>query len=78
MTLLLSFVEFEQLPDEPGKAELLDGELLQSPPGKIKQMEIVRRIHVLLMNAVDKGAVPGRLGPAYSQTGYKFSSKVWL
>ena len=78
MTLLLSFEEFEQLPDEPGKAELLDGELLQSPPGKIKHMEIVRRIHVLLMNAVDKGAVPARLGDVYFETGYKFSSRRWL
>jgi Uma2 family endonuclease len=78
VTLLLSFEEFEQLPDEPGKAELLDGELLRLPPAKRKHSELVRRIHVLLMHAVDKDTVPVRLGPAYSQTGYKFSSKVWF
>ena len=57
MTLLLSFEEFEQLPDEPGKAELLDGELLRLPPAKRKHSELVRRIHVLLMHAVDKDTV---------------------
>jgi len=29
-TTLLSFEEFEQLPDEPGKVELLDGELIET------------------------------------------------
>ena len=78
VTTLLSFEEFEQLPDEPGKVELLDGELIQSPPAKFKHSELVRRIYVRLVPAVENAEVSARLGPAYSQTGYKFSSKVWL
>ena len=31
-TALLSFEEFEHLPAEPGKDELLDGELFHLPP----------------------------------------------
>ena len=33
-TSLLTFEEFEQLPDDPGKLELLDGELIRLPPAK--------------------------------------------
>ena len=40
---LLSFEEFEQLPDEPGKLEFLDGELIQLPPAKFNHMEIAHR-----------------------------------
>jgi Uma2 family endonuclease len=78
VTTLLSFEEFERLPDEPGKAEFLDGELIQSPPAKWKHSELVRRIHVRLMPAVENAEVAPRLGPAYSHTGYKFSSRAWL
>jgi hypothetical protein len=31
-TSLLTFEEFERLPDEPGKLELLHGELFHVPP----------------------------------------------
>jgi Uma2 family endonuclease len=78
VTTLLSFEEFERLPDEPGKVELLDGELIQSPPAKRKHSELVRRIDVRLMPAVENAEVSARLGPAYSHMGYKFSSRVWL
>jgi len=77
-TTLLSFEEFEQLPDEPGKVELLDGELIQLPPAKRKHMEVARRIHILLMRAVDKAGTSARLGEVYFETGYKFSSRAWL
>jgi hypothetical protein len=29
---LLTFAEFEQLPEEPGRCELLDGEITRLPP----------------------------------------------
>jgi Uma2 family endonuclease len=77
-TTLLSFEEFEQLPDEPGKVELLDGELIQLPPAKRRHMEISRRIHVLLMRAVEKAGATVRLGEVYFETGYKFSNRAWL
>src|ERR1019366_2578743 len=47
-TTLLSFEEFERLPDEPGKLELLDGELIQLPPAKRKHVDIAHRIYDLL------------------------------
>ena len=57
-TTILSFEEFERLPDEPGKVELLDGELIQLPPAKRKHMELVRRIMILLTRAVENGMLP--------------------
>src|ERR1035437_139472 len=77
-TTLLSFEEFEQLPDEPGKVELLDGELIQLPPAKFKHMEVVRRIMALLMDAVDKAGASANLGAVYPETGYKFGKRAWL
>ena len=77
-TTLLSFEEFEQLPDEPGKLEFLDGELIQLPPAKFKHMEIARRIQIMLMRAVTKAGASARLGEVYFETGYKFDSNAWL
>ena len=77
-TTLLSFEEFERLPDEPGKVQLLDGELIQLPPAKLKHMEVARRIHVLLVRAADKAGASAKLGEVYFETGYKFSSTAWL
>jgi Uma2 family endonuclease len=77
-TTLLSFEEFEQLPDEPGKLELLDGELIQLPPAKRKHVEIAHRIYDLLKPVVDKAEASARLGGAYHEMGYKFSSRAWL
>ena len=77
-TTLLSFEEFEQLPDEPGKLEFLDGELIQLPPAKRKHMEIAHRIHALLKHGVDKAEASARLGGAYLEMGYKFGTGAWL
>jgi Uma2 family endonuclease len=41
-TSIFSFAEFEQLPDEPGKTELLDGELIVSPP-PIRDHSVIAR-----------------------------------
>ena len=78
MTLLLSFEEFEQLPTEPGKVELLDGELIQLPPAKLKHMDVTRRIYLLLVRAVAGAENSANLGEVYFETGYKFSSRAWL
>ena len=77
-TTLLSFEEFERLPDEPGKLEFLDGELIQLPPAKRRHMELSRRIQILLMRAVDKAGASAKLGSVYHETGYKFGSRAWL
>jgi Uma2 family endonuclease len=77
-TTLLSFEEFEQLPDEPGKLEFLDGELIKLPPAKRRHMDVARRIYLLLVRAVAKAENSANLGEVYFETGYKFSSRAWL
>jgi Uma2 family endonuclease len=43
-TGLLTFEGFERLPDEPGKFELLDGELIRLPPAERNHMRIAHRL----------------------------------
>jgi Uma2 family endonuclease len=47
-TSLMTFAEFEQLPDEPGKMELIDGEVIHMPPPKNRHGDIAMRIFDLL------------------------------
>jgi Uma2 family endonuclease len=73
-TTLLTFEEFEQLPDEPGKMELLDGELIRLPPAKLKHARIVHRLYDLLGPIVETAG----LGEVFMETGYKFGKRAWL
>jgi Uma2 family endonuclease len=41
---LLTFEEFEQLPDQPGKRELVRGEVIELPPAKLEHNRIADRI----------------------------------
>jgi Uma2 family endonuclease len=70
-TSLLTFEEFERLPDEPGKLELLDGETFHLPPAKLKHMDVVHRLHKLLSQAAAASDV-------YMETGYKIGRNAWL
>jgi len=45
--------QFLSLPDEPGKQELLDGELISLPPAKRVHNRIARRFFELLRTALD-------------------------
>jgi hypothetical protein len=74
MTTLLTFEEFEQLPDEPGKMELLDGELIRFPPAKLKLMKLVHQLYGLLGPIVETAG----LGEVFMETGYKFGKRAWL
>jgi Uma2 family endonuclease len=69
-TALLSFAEFEQLPDAPGKRELIDGELIEMPPPKLSHSIVARRIYELLREALDKSQV-------WMETGYRIGGG-WL
>ena len=51
-TALLTFEEFERLPDRPGKCELLKGELIELPPSELKHDRTSRRIFRCLDAAV--------------------------
>jgi Uma2 family endonuclease len=75
-TTLLTFAEFELLPEQPGKDELLDGELFHLPPAFHSHMLVVHRIFALLAQIVD-GPAPERQR-AFMETGYKIGHKTWL
>jgi Uma2 family endonuclease len=70
-TSLLTFEEFERLPDEPGKLELLDGETFLLSPAKLKHMQIAERLFQILKQtslAVD----------VHIEMGYKIGRTAWL
>jgi Uma2 family endonuclease len=69
---LLSFEEFERLPDEPGKDELLNGEWFHLPPAFLHHMVIVHRLHALLSQLV---SLERRV---FMETGYKIGSTNWV
>ncbi|HUI79829.1 MAG TPA: Uma2 family endonuclease [Bryobacteraceae bacterium] len=75
-TTLLSFEEFEQLPSEPGKMELLDGELIRLPPAKFKHASAAHRLRDLLKPLV--ASAGASLGEAYVEMGYKLGKRTWL
>ena len=77
---LMTFEEFERLPDEPGKLELLDGELIRLPPAFTKHMRVSLRIYNMLQNAVRLLHEAGRameLGEVFMETGFHIGSG-WL
>ena len=76
-TTLLTFEEFEQLPEEPGKSELLDGELIQLPPAKLRHMDVTERLLFLLRQFVESNRFP-HLGKVHMEYGYKLSKRSWL
>jgi Uma2 family endonuclease len=76
-TTLLTFEEFEQLPDEPCKSELLDGELIQLPPAKLRHMDLATRLYHLLLEFVKSGAFP-HLGQVTIEYGYKLGRRSWV
>jgi Uma2 family endonuclease len=50
-TTLITFAEFERLPDIPGKQELVDGELILMPPAEKRHATIAMRIAGMLWNS---------------------------
>jgi Uma2 family endonuclease len=77
-TSLLTFAEFEQLPDEPGKLELLDGELISLPPSKTRNMRIAELLFKILDQALGRAGVSPRLGQVHMEFGYKIGGTTWL
>lgn len=75
---LLSFTEFEQLPDEPGKVELLDGELRRMPPAKREHVDIVHRLSDEVRPFVETADLSTRIGTLYVEAGYKIGPRAWL
>ena len=78
---LLTFEQFEQLPDEPGKCELLGGELIQLPPAKRKHNRrserLFRWLDSTIMDMHARGEAAG-LGDPHHEEGYLLGPLTWL
>ena len=69
-TALMTFAEFEQMPEVPGKQELIDGELIEMPPAKVDHMDVSKRVYAHLFS--------GTAGiRAYFELGYRIGGG-WL
>ena len=67
---LMTFAEFEQLPDAPGKQELIDGELIEYPPPIFRHSEIAKNFYDFLAATPYKSRV-------FQETGYRIAGG-WL
>src|SRR2546426_652515 len=76
-TGLMSFEEFERLPEEPGKRELLNGELIELLPAKKKHNQISQRLYRALLRFAEKLGHEDRL---YQEMGYRVTRRPdsWL
>jgi Uma2 family endonuclease len=68
---LLSAKEFLNLPDEPGKQELLDGELISLPPAKLRHLQVIKRLQELLETVLPRPRV-------WVEAGYQIGRRGWL
>jgi len=67
---LLTFAEFERLPDAPGKRELVEGELVQIPPPLLNHTATAQAFFLLLHRLLDPSLV-------FMEAGYKIG-KNWV
>jgi len=56
-TSLMTFVQFEHLPDAPGKRELIDGELIELPPLDFEHSRIAKRLYHRLLHQLPESRV---------------------
>src|SRR5580700_1796964 len=78
---LLTFEEFEQLPDQPGKRELVRGELIEMPPADYKHNDIADRICDSLKAALREAHARGEaveIGRVFHEMGYLLPGAGWL
>jgi Uma2 family endonuclease len=81
ITRLMTFEEFERLPDEPDKCELLEGELIQMPPADLEHREFSALLYDLLrdgLNAAHARGEAAELGKVHIETGYKLSANAYV
>jgi Uma2 family endonuclease len=79
-TLLLSFEEFERLQDQPGKQELLEGELIEMPVPEAKHGRSSKRVFKALDDALVDAQSRGEamdLGEAFFEMGYRLGERSW-
>jgi Uma2 family endonuclease len=78
---LLTFEEFEQLPDQPGKQELVRGELIEMPPADYKHSDIADRVCDGLKLALNRAHARGeasQLARVFHEMGYLLGGECWL
>jgi len=69
--VLLSEAEFLELPEKPGKQELIQGQLIELPPAKHSHDELGNRNAELLRTVLPSSRV-------WVETAYRLSSQSWL
>lgn len=73
---LVTFDEFERMPDRPGKQELIRGEVIELPPADLKHNRSSHRIRDFLNMAITRlkarGELPA-LGEAFIEMGYQMA-----
>jgi Uma2 family endonuclease len=78
---MLTFEEFESLPDRPGKQELLRGELIDLPPAELRYKRIAHRIYEQLKSALKQAHARGEardMGEVYMEMGYRLAGDSWV
>ena len=80
---LMTFERLERLPEEPGKTELLDGELIQMPPAKLPHNRLAKRLFLRIFQLVESlraDEAAFGFGEVEIEMGYKIGSKPdsWL
>jgi Uma2 family endonuclease len=80
---LVTFEDLERMPDEPGKTELLDGELIQMPPAILPHNILSENLFLRLRRMVDAlraGRAARGLGKVHFEIGYKLGGDPdsWL
>jgi Uma2 family endonuclease len=79
---LMTFEEFEKLPEYAGKQELLEGELIELPPAKKGHNTIGERIFVILLHylAANPDKAGSVLGRPHHEMGYRVTRNPdsWL
>lgn len=70
-TTLLSFADFEGLPDTPGKRELIDGEVIELPPAKFRHTQLAQELYDLL-----RSGAPGKR--TFQEAGYRLGQEGWV
>jgi Uma2 family endonuclease len=67
---LLTFAQFEALPEKPGKLELLHGRVIEMPPPKRSHQSVVKKLYERLRSVLEESRV-------WPDTGYRVQDG-WL
>jgi Uma2 family endonuclease len=78
---LLTFEEFERMPEQAGKRELLEGELIEVPPAQYHHNDRATELFIALRAALSGAHARGQateLGKVFHEMGYLLDAHAWL